>query len=161
KRPWIEKMSGSWFFLNKGTMRELGLSSADVEKSLASWLTKQRGVQTAFTRTQLEASTKHDDPLVQSVRLSFHPDLSGEVKVLLKPYHLFAIDIKKSPAYATTHGSPHPYDTHVPLIAFGPGVRPGTYTERVTPQALATILARGLNLPLPSGAEAPLPKGLF
>jgi len=154
-------MSGSWFYFNRGTLQEMGLASSQVEKALADWLSRQPGVQAAFTRSQLEGKGKLDDQLVESVRLSFHPELSGEVKVLLKPYYLFTVDLKKSPAGATTHGSPHPYDTHVPLIAFGPGVRPGTYTERVTPQALAAILARALELPLPSGAEAPLPKGLF
>ena len=161
KRLWIEKMSGSWFYFNKGVMRELALAPAEVEKTLADWLVKQPGVQAAFTRTQVGGSQKLDDPLTESVRLSFHPEASGEVKVLLKPYYLFTADLVKAPAYATTHGSPHPYDTHVPLVVFGPRVEPGKRTERVTPLAIATILAHGLNIALPSAAEAPLPAGLF
>lgn len=161
KRPWIEKMSGSWFYFNKGVIRDLGLAPSAVEKSLAEWLAKQPGVQTAFTRTQVEGKAKLADPLTESVRLTFYAEASGDVKVLLKPYHLFATNSKKSSAYSTTHGSPHPYDTHVPLLAFGTGVQSGIHAERVTPQALATILAHGLNLPLPSGADAPLPKGVF
>jgi hypothetical protein len=161
KLPWIEKMSGSWFYFNKGVLRELGLSSAEVEKSLADWLAKQPGVQTAFTRSQVEGKPKLADPLTETVRLSFRPEASGDVKVLLKPYHLFTTDLVKSPAYATTHGSPHPYDTHVPLLVFGTGVHPGTHAERITPQAMATILAHGLHVPLPAAAEAPLPRGVF
>lgn len=157
---WIEAMSGSWFYLNKATLRKLGLSSSPVEQELADWLTKQKGVQAAFTRTQVEGKGELD-PLAETVRLTFHPDASGDVKVLLKPYHLFSVNLTKSPAYATTHGSPHSYDTHVPLLAFGTGVRPGVHKQRVTPQALTSILAQGLRLPLPSAAEAPLPKGVF
>jgi predicted AlkP superfamily pyrophosphatase or phosphodiesterase len=161
KRQWIEKMSGSWFYFNRGVMQELGLSSSDVEASLAGWLQKQPGVQAAFTRTQVGGKAQLADPLAESVRLSFFPEASGDVKVLLKPNYLFAVNFLKNPAYATTHGSPHPYDTHVPLLAYGPGIRPGKHAERVTPQALATILARALHVPLPSGAEAPLPAGVL
>ena len=95
------------------------------------------------------------------MRLSFHPELSGDVKVLLKPYHLFATSLKKSPAYATTHGSPHPYDTHVPLLVYGPGVRPGVRDERVTPLSVAAILCRALGVEPPEGAEGTVPDGLF
>ncbi len=161
RRPWIEKMSGSWFYLNQGVLRELGLASAEVEKALADWLTTQPGVQTAFTRTQVAGKSKLSDPLTETVRLSFYAENSGDVKVLLKPYHLFSTNLVKSPAYATTHGSPHPYDTHVPLLAFGPGIRPGIHAERIVPQTLTTLLARGLKLPLPADAEAPLPDGVF
>jgi hypothetical protein len=38
---------------------------------------------------------------------------------------------------------------------------PGVRSERVTPQAMASILARALGVPAPKGAEAPLPAGLF
>jgi hypothetical protein len=139
----------------------LKLAPSAVEDALAQWLVTQTGVQAAYTRNGLQGKAPLSDPLTESVRLSFYPQESGDVKVLLKPYHLFQSDIVKSPAYATTHGSPYEYDTHVPLLAYGPGVRPGIHAERVTPQALATILAHGLQIPLPAAAEAPLPKGLF
>jgi hypothetical protein len=80
----------------------------------------------------------------------------------LRPYHLFSQPLdSKTAAYRTTHGSPHPYDTHVPLLVMGPGIAPGQRTERVTPQAMASILARAMGVPAPKGAEAPVPDGLF
>ncbi len=161
KLPWIEKMSGSWFYFNRGVIREQGLSSSQVESALADWLVKQQGVQAAFTRSQVEGKPKLSDPTTEMVRLSFHPEVSGDVKVLLKPYHQFTIDLVKSPAYATGHGSPYPYDTHVPLLVFGTGVHPGIHKERITPQAMATIMAHGLQIPPPATAEAPLPRGIF
>ena len=60
-----------------------------------------------------------------------------------------------------THGTPYPYDTHVPLIVFGTGVRPGVREERVAPMSAAAILARALGVPPPEGAEYPVPAGLF
>ncbi len=164
KLPWVEGTSSSWIYLNKGVLRQQALSAAEVEKALAEWLSTQPGVQTAFTRTQLLAKPgDKEDAIAAAVRLSFHPDVSGDVKVVLKPNYLFSLPLTstKTAAYRTTHGSPHPYDTHVPLFVFGQGVKPGVRNDRVTPLATAAILARSLQLPLPSAAEAPLPDGLF
>jgi hypothetical protein len=49
----------------------------------------------------------------------------------------------------------------VPLLVFGPGIRPGVRHDRVTPQAAAAILAHGLGIAPPARAEAPVPAGLF
>jgi hypothetical protein len=46
-------------------------------------------------------------------------------------------------------------------VVFGAGVRPGVHQERVAPLAAAAILARGLGIAPPSGAEYPVPEGLF
>jgi hypothetical protein len=161
KLPWIEAASGSWIYLNKGVLRSTGLASSDVEKALAAWLSAQPGVQTAFTRTQIMSKDKGADPLLESVRLTFHPEASGDVKVLFKPNYLFPPYGKAASAYVTTHGSPYPYDTHVPLLVHGPGVKKGQRGERITPQAATAIIAHSLRLPLPTGAEATLPKDLF
>ena len=67
----------------------------------------------------------------------------------LKPYYLFSTGINRG----TTHGTPYPYDTHVPLMVYGTGIRPGTRNEAVTPQAAAAILAHGLGIAAPAKCE--------
>ena len=49
----------------------------------------------------------------------------------------------------TNHGTPYNYDTHVPLVWFGVGVKPGTYVERVSVTDLAPTLAHLLGIPAP------------
>ncbi len=61
----------------------------------------------------------------------------------------------------TTHGTPHPYDTLVPLIVYGPGVRAGVRDDAVTPLAAAPILARALGVKPPPDAEVGVPEKLF
>jgi hypothetical protein len=73
-----------------------------------------------------------------------------------KPYHLVG------PGFTgTTHGSPHPYDTHVPLMVIGPGIKPGVRKDRVSPEHAAVILARGVGVPPPAHARVTVPEGLF
>lgn len=163
KMPWIESTSGGTVYLNKGTIAELGLQQAAVERALADWLKQQKGIQTAYTRTELLQGPPKGDPIGEMVWRSFHPDRSGDVLPVLEPYHLLggALVANKTGSYTTTHGSPHPYDTHVPLLVFGTRVQAGPRTERVTPQAAASILAASLGIEPPAGAEAPVPKDLL
>src|SRR5688572_12421262 len=152
---WVEAVAGPWVYLNAKTVKAAGAKQSDVEETLAAWLTKQTGVQAAYTRTALVAGVP-SDAIGQMVARSFHPDRSGDVYVLLKPYHLATTAL----ATGTGHGTPHPYHTHVPLVVYGSGVAPGGRKERVTPLAVAAILAEATRIKPPTGA-APVPDGLF
>lgn len=164
KVPWLEssKKSTATVYFNRATIKELGLTEPQVERALADWLVTQAGVQAAFTRTELTKGPLAD-PMGRMVQRSYYPDECGDVMVVLKPYYLFSppITSPKTASYRTTHGSPHPYDTYVPLVVMGPGIVPGVRSERVTPLAMASILSRALGVPAPKGAEVPVPAGLF
>jgi hypothetical protein len=161
--PFVEAASNLMVYLNRGTLKEQGLESARVEAALAGWLAKQPGVQAAYTRTQLQGGPPRGDPIGRRVWLSFDPERSGDVMVVLRPYYLLSppITSRKLDAYRTTHGTPHAYDTHVPLLVYGPGVRPGVRGERVTPLAAAPVVARLLGVPPPAAAAEPVPEGLL
>src|SRR5262249_9072699 len=113
--PWVEASAGNWVYLNRGVLKERGLESAKVEAALAGWLAKQEGVQAAYTRTQVRRGLPKEDRVGEMVRLSFDPEACGDVVVVLRPYWLLGGPLwSKVDTYRTTHGSPHPYDTHVP-----------------------------------------------
>jgi hypothetical protein len=164
RAPWLEtpKKLNEWVYFNRATLKELGLAQGKVERALADWMVKQDGVQAVFTRSEL-LKDPLTDPIGRMVQRSFHPDASGDVMVVLKPYHILSppITSPKIVAYRTTHGSPHPYDTHVPLVVMGPQIVPGARSERVAPQATASILSQAMGVPAPKGAEVGVPAGLF
>jgi hypothetical protein len=89
-------------------------------------------------------------------RKSFESSRCGDVAVVTKPNYLIT-------AYptGTSHGTPHAYDTHVPLLVYGLGVQAGERKDAVTPQAVAKILASSLSIQPPKNAEAPVPADLF
>jgi predicted AlkP superfamily pyrophosphatase or phosphodiesterase len=163
KLPFIEAVSGLMIYLNRGTLREQKLEQAKVEAALAGWLARQPGVRAAYTNSQLGGGPLKDDPIGESVRQSYYPGRSGDISVVLEPYHLLSgpITSPRLDTYRASHGTPYDYDTHVPLLVYGPGIRPGVRAERVTPLAAAAILARGLGVRPPAAAEAPVPAGLW
>ena len=168
KTIWFEavKKQNPWVYLNHATMKELGLEQSKVERAMADWLNGQPGVERAFTRTEMMAGGVADSPIFESVRKSFYASQSGDVMVILKPYHLFSPPLlstnpEKNAAFRTSHGTPHPYDTHVPLLVMGPRVIAGNRDERIAPQSIAAILADLLRIPAPKGADYSTPAGLI
>jgi hypothetical protein len=150
---WFEAVLLPWMWLNEGNLRERGLDSATVAKKLAEWLARQPGLQAAYSRAQLTGPLSPGDELGQSVQRSFYPDRCGDVYVVIQPYHLFLSQF----ATGTNHGTPHAYDTHVPLLVYGPGITGGPRRERVTPQAIAAIFAYALGIPPPAEADVRVP----
>jgi hypothetical protein len=155
RERWIEAVAEQWIYLDRDTIARHELKQADVEQALAGWLKEQPGIQKAFTRTELLAGEPEDE-LGRRLRRSFHPDRSGDVAVLQKPYYLVT-DVKTG----TNHGTPYPYDTHVPLLVYGPGVRRGSRTEPATPLLAAAVLAKLLGIPAPQQARETLPANLL
>lgn len=156
KGAWVEVTSLPWLYLNPRFVKASGKSPAEVARSLAGYLAKQGGIARVFTREELTAGFPEADAIGRRAERSFHPDRSGDVYVLLKPYHLFGSAL----ATGTSHGTPYEYDTHVPLLVYGPGIPGGPRREAVTPQATAAIFARFLGVPAPKDAEFPVPATL-
>lgn len=154
---WIEAVAGLWVYLNDRTAASHGVSIDTVAAALADWLTQQPGIAKVYPRSQLLRGVAADDAMGQQVRRSFYPERCGDLFVVLKPYYLLSSAV----GVGTTHGTPYPYDTHVPLLVYGPGIRKGRHRELVRPQAAAAILAHALGIAPPAGAEAPVPEGLF
>jgi len=147
-----------WFYLNHRLIESCGLTVDEVAASLADYMVKQPGIERAFTRADLARTFGPEDPLARRVQRSFHPEHCGDVVVVSKPYYLFSDP--KNPK-GTTHGTPHPYDTYVPLLVFGANVKPGIREGPVVPQSAAAIFAQALGIKPPAAAEFPTPEGLF
>ncbi|HJZ60294.1 MAG TPA: alkaline phosphatase family protein [Gemmataceae bacterium] len=153
---WVEAFAAPWIYINPRLAKAAGKTPAEVARTLADYLAKQPEVFRVFTREDLAAEFPEGDPVGRRVKRSFHPDRSGDVYVVLRPYYLLSSPL----APGTNHGTPHDYDTYVPLLVYGPGVSGGRRDESVTPQATAAVFARFLGLRPPSSAEFPVPATL-
>jgi arylsulfatase A-like enzyme len=158
KAKWIEAQTGMWVYLNHRLIASRGLDPADVAKTLADFIDKQTGVLRTFTRAELETPADRYDPIGRRMRKAYFPDRCGDVSFVPKPYWLGS---DWTLSTGTGHGSPHPYDTHVPLLVYGPNVKPGIRTEEVVPASIAAIFAKALGIQPPAKSEYPSPAGLF
>ncbi len=102
-------------------------------------------VATAYTRDQLERGEAPGEYGAAAL-LSFNRERSGDLFVQSRPYYF----IRKT---GSNHGSPYNYDTHVPLLWYGVGVKPGVHPEKVGTDDLAPTLAHLLGLPAPPHSQ--------
>ena len=105
--------------------------------------------------SELAGKMPANDILGRMLQKSYCAERSGDVAMVTKPYYLV-----QSTKTGTGHGSPHFYDTHVPLMVFGAGHVHGRCNEPVTPQAAAIILTWAGGIPAPAQADTPLPATL-
>jgi hypothetical protein len=143
---WLEGRAGSALYLNQALIAERGLDPAAVERRAAAGIEGVPPVWRTYTRSQLLEGRVPPDPWSRRVILSFHRERGADVEVLFEPYWM-------SGTSGTTHGTAYSYDTHIPLMAMGPGIRPGRYDQTVVLNDLAPTLATLLGIETPSGAS--------
>ena len=95
-----------------------GIDSNRYLDSLTSLLTELDYLDDVFTQSELASSTTSDREYLDYYRHSFDPRFEYYVQFLAKPYYL--VDMRSC---GTTHGSPWSYDTHVPFIVAGSGIK--------------------------------------
>ena len=134
-------------YLNPETAAGKHLRMSDVEQVAAEVLRKQPQVVRVYTRTELTTTPVSGDRIDQRVRNGFNTEHSGDVLVLHEPNWLAG-------GTGTNHGTPYSYDTHVPMIFYGPHtlVEPGQYAADAAVQDIAPTLADLLNIATPSGS---------
>jgi hypothetical protein len=143
---WIEGRAGSALYLNRTLIALKRLDPAEVEQTVATGVEKLAPVWRAYTRTQLREGHVPLDPWSRRVLLSHNRERSGDVDILFEPYWMSGED-------GTTHGSAFSYDTHIPLVIMGPGIRAGRYHRTVALNDLAPTLATLLGVETPSGSS--------
>jgi arylsulfatase A-like enzyme len=80
------------------------------------------------------------------VQNGFYVRRSADIEILLEPYWMF------TGGTGTTHGTTFDYDTHVPVIFMGPGIRPGRFNNSIVVNDIAPTLATMLDVETPSGS---------
>lgn len=140
------------FYLDAARIAAANLTPEAVQSALAAAARKLPGIAHAFEHFRLARGEVPATPLGERVRRSFHPDRSGDVVIVQEQFWYLYPDAER---YAAMHGSPYDYDTHVPVIFCGPGIRPGVVREPVTPAQIVPTLAALLGCRPPAGARSP------
>lgn len=136
----VEKIIETNVYLNREEILREGLNADDVMRAVRDSLLSFPMIMAAYTRTELEEQSGLDS-MGRRAALSFYPPRGADVVFIMKPYY-----IVRGGSTGTTHLSPFEYDTHVPLILAGSGIRPGTHTRAVEPVDIAATLMKVLGL---------------
>ncbi len=139
----------SQFYLNTELIEKKGLNRAEVEDFIGQQSLKILGIANYYTRSRLLMNLAQDGtPISKRVQAGFHAKRSGDVVLVAEPFFLIAESEEEK--LGTDHGTPYHYDTHVPIILFGYGVKPGEYSLSASPTDIAPTLAYLLNIEAPN-----------
>ena len=151
---WVTGFSAASLAMNRTWIAQQKLDAAAVAQLVKTLLLQEAGIAAAYTREELMDAQRSTEPLFARMRKSWHAEVSGDVQFALKPNWMFGAG-----NLGATHGSPYDYDTHVPLMLWGPRwVRAAALPDRVGIVDLAPTLARFLQIGAPATSEGrPLP----
>lgn len=144
---WILGYIDRAFYLNHNLIYEKGLSIADLQDEVATFVMQLRGVSHA-TSADAMRSTYFGSGYGRKIQNGFYPRRSGDVLINLMPGW-----IEQREGVRSASGSMYRYDTHVPLIIFGGGVAADKYSDKIDMTSLATTLAHIMGINPPSAAE--------
>jgi predicted AlkP superfamily pyrophosphatase or phosphodiesterase len=143
---------GFWnpsLYLDSSRISAAGLDIANVEQAAAEAMLEIPGIALAVTRTDLLSGRVGEEPILQRVKRSFNPARSGNVLIVQSPSWFLHSKYRQLSAM---HGSPYPYDTHVPIMIAGPGIPALEVHRRVAPEDIAPTLAAYLGIESPTGS---------
>ncbi|MBC7926546.1 MAG: alkaline phosphatase family protein [Bryobacteraceae bacterium] len=143
---WVIGQSGPAPYLDYDVINSRKLNREEVENIAANAVRAIPHIYRVYTRSQLRTGSLLDDLVDRRVRAGFHAERGSDLFVVSEPYWLFE-------SSGTSHGTPYNYDSHVPVIFMGAGIRAGKYHGRIAVNDVAPTLATMLEVETPSGAS--------
>ena len=121
-------------WVDRAAFKAAGVNADSVINLFADAARKVSGVARVDRFRSLAADTLKD-PIARRWTHQFAAGDPVELVITLTPYSIWGTNI------VATHGSPYDYDSHVPLIFYGPWFRTGRYDDAVRTVDIAPTLA--------------------
>ena len=147
--PYRTRVIYNDIYFNEGVYLRLGENARAMEAVL-DVVRQTEGVWRVYRKEELSAL----DPFTRASALSHYEGRSGDIKMLGRAYWVTS-------SSTTTHGTGHRYDTRVPVVLFGAGIRKGEYLQPAAPIDLAPTLAFLTNVTLPDATGRVLSEALL
>jgi len=139
----VENISNYQIFLNKKRIHELGLDADKVAQTLADELVSFKGIYKTVTAHTMQ-TTNFSSGILNLLQNGYNQKFSGDVLVVPMPatvtYH----------HTGTTHGTGYNYDTHVPLIFYGKGIKTGVSNHYYPIIDIAPTMATLMGIEFPN-----------
>ncbi|AMA49445.1 MULTISPECIES: alkaline phosphatase PafA [Flavobacterium] len=134
-------------FLDKAKIKEKGLELSKVKNAVKEFLYTQKHVKRVYDENEIIAGSVADNYL-NFVSKGYDPVQNGELIIVDKPAYM------QYQTTGTSHGSPYSYDTHVPCLFYGWGIKKGENFDKKDITQIAPTLALKLKTTLPNSTDA-------
>ena len=142
----VKTISNYQVFLDRNVIDNLDMELDAVQEEIALEILNYDDMDKVFTGFQLWRNNyTQSTGIPYLIQQGWHQKRSGDVVFVQRPGYI------AYPKTGSTHGSPMIYDTHVPLLFFGNGIKRGETFERTEIPDLAPTIASLLGIAFPNG----------
>ena len=141
----VENISNYQIFLNETKIDSLGLNKNEISDKLVEKIINFKEIYKVVTAKTLQ-TTKFSDGIMSSLQNGYNQKFSGDV--LMIPFPGTSTWGKKG----TSHGSGYSYDTHIPIIFYGNGIKKGVSKKRYDIIDIAPTIANLLKIEAPNSS---------
>ncbi len=141
---WLER-PGTNVFINHDLLADSDIDLYEMQIFIAETAMKYPGVHMALTARDLIRNS-YDRGAKKLIQNNFHTKESGDVFIILDPAWQSGWE------KGTGHGNPWTYDTHVPILMYGWGIKPGSSVREIHITDVSPTISMLMNMRLPNGA---------
>jgi predicted AlkP superfamily pyrophosphatase or phosphodiesterase len=141
----IENISNDQIFLNREKLKQLDLDLDDVQEAIVNEQITYSTIYKAYTATTM-STTEFTTGIEALLYMGYNQKRSGDVLLVDDPGY---ISYGKK---GSTHGSGLNYDTHVPLLFFGKGIKQGQTVQKTVIPDIAPTMSALLGISFPNAA---------
>ncbi len=142
----VKNISNNQVFLNREKIKTLGLDLNTVQQYLVNELVTYQYIDKAYTATAM-SSVNFTEGVEALLQMGFNQKRSGDVIFVYNPA---VVSYRKT---GSTHGSGLNYDTHVPLLFFGHGIKNGETFQKTKITDIAPTISALLGISFPNGVS--------
>lgn len=140
----VEASANYQIFLDKAYIDSMGKDYKVVKSFYIDQLNKNDNMLLAFDNESISLINLPDE-YKGMFQNGYNKKLAGDVQLIYRPGYIFSYN-----ASGTTHGSMYPYDSHIPLLWMGWGVKQGLSYRKVYMSDIAGTIAAMLKIQMPS-----------
>lgn len=144
----VANVGSEQVFLNETKLAELKLDKDLVEQQLCNFLVSIRGITEAYPSRVLKNGAFDGNDLKTLLQNGYNHKLSGNVCYVCDPAWM------DHGNKGTTHGAGYNYDTHVPILFYGTGIKKGESFNYTTITQIAPTICELLRINQPNSTFA-------
>lgn len=141
----VENFSNNQIFLNRAKISEMGLQLHDVQQTIVNEIITYEHIDKAYTGMSMTQAS-FSAGIEELIQNGYNQKRSGDVIFVYDP------SVLSYSSTGSSHGTSFNYDTHVPLLLFGKGVKHGQTLKKTHITDIAPTMSAMLGISFPNGA---------
>ncbi len=141
----VEDIGNFQIFLDRNRIAQLNLNLQEVQQSIVDEIIAYDFIERAYSAHTMH-NTSFNGGIESLLQNGYHQKRSGDVLV---SFNAAVISYSRK---GTTHGSGYLYDTHVPLLFFGKGIKTGSTFQKTDIIDIAPTISALLGISFPNAS---------